>query len=602
MSTGRVRKIGIISVILISIVSYGLFFYLQNINGQNIRESIFNSQLDRQSESTRTITQHIGSDLRLLESMLQDLADSAYLQQGYLSGDKTAKLVEEKFDQLNTVTKVDGLFIADDQDVITLHKVPKGLRSFVNINISSRDYVTQTKNTLKPVFSDGFEWIDGKYKIAITYPIINRDTGKYIGLVAAEIPTVEFFENYGNVHDINSQFLVVYDKNANLLAVGASKDLVGKNFFGEFTQNFVNHNAILNNLTHDLQGGKEGYAVYDYGRGERLNTQSPILVGSSPAYFLQIVTPTDSIYSQVNSILFTEGIKLFSLIAGTTAAIIVLVFVLSKWNSSLDNEVKRRTRELDESNAKLKTANEELKNQERAQNEFINVAAHELRTPIQPLVGTLYLLRSLKFDSQKSKELLDIAIRSIQRLQRLAEDILDVTRIEGNTLRLTKERFDLNELVTNIIEEYKKYKKNDQGNNDLNIEVLSSPEDSQLIVVADKSRIGQVISNLISNSLKFTHRGSITVDTKITDGNALVSVIDTGAGIDSEILPKIFTRFATRSMTGTGLGLFISKSIVEAHGGKIWVEKNPPGQQGATITFTIPLSLARENMEEKKDE
>ena len=184
-------------------------------------------------------------------------------------------------------------------------------------------------------------------------------------------------------------------------------------------------------------------------------------------------------------------------------------------------------------------------------------------------------------------------------MQRLAEDILDVTRIEGNTLKLTKERFDLNELVTNIIEEYKK---NNHGNNDLNIEVLSSPEDSQLIVVADKSRIGQVISNLISNSLKFTHRGSITVDTKITDGNALVSVIDTGAGIDSEILPKIFTRFATRSMTGTGLGLFISKSIVEAHGGKIWVEKNPPGQQGATITFTIPLSLARENMEEKKDE
>jgi len=599
MSTGRVKKIGIISVILISIVSYGLFFYLQNINGQNIRESIFNSQLDRQSESTRTITQHIGSDLRLLESMLQDLADSSYLQQGYLSGDKTAKLVEEKFDQLNTVTKVDGLFIADDQDVITLHKVPKGLRSFVNINISSRDYVTQTKNTLKPVFSDGFEWIDGKYKIAITYPIINRDTGKYLGLVAAEIPTVEFFENYGNVHDINSQFLVAYDKNANLLAVGASKDLVGKNFFGEFTQKFVNHNAILNNLTRDLQGGKEGFAVYDYGRGERLNTQSPILVGPNPAYFIQIVTPTASIYSQVNSILFTEGIKLFSLIAGTTAAIIVLVFVLSKWNSSLDNEVKRRTRELDESNAKLKTANEELKNQERAQNEFINVAAHELRTPIQPLVGTLYLLRSLKFDSQKSKELLDIAIRSIQRLQRLAEDILDVTRIEGNTLRLTKERFDLNELVANIIEEYKK---NNHGNSGLNIEVRSSPEDSQMIVLADKSRIGQVISNLISNSLKFTHRGSITVDTKITDGNAQVSVIDTGTGIDPEILPKIFTKFATRSMTGTGLGLFISKSIVEAHGGKIWVEKSSPREQGATITFTIPLSLSRENMEEKRDE
>jgi signal transduction histidine kinase len=121
-----------------------------------------------------------------------------------------------------------------------------------------------------------------------------------------------------------------------------------------------------------------------------------------------------------------------------------------------------------------------------------------------------------------------------------------------------------------------------------------------LIVVADKSRIGQVISNLINNSLKFTHRGSITVDTKITDGNAQVSVIDTGTGIDPEILPKIFTKFATRSMTGTGLGLFISKSVVEAHGGKIWVEKSSPREQGATITFTIPIS--REIIKEKKDE
>ena len=409
-------RIGIVSVILISIISYGLFFYLQIINAQSIRESIFNSQSSRQLESTKAITQHIGSDLRLVVSMLQDLADSIYIQQGYLSGDNTSRLLDEKFLQLNTVTKVDGLFIADNEHVITIHKVAKGLRSFVNIDISSRDYVNQTKSTLRPVFSNGFEWIDGKYKIAITYPIISRANGEYLGLLAAEIPTVKFFENYGNVYDLNSQFLVAFDRNANLLAVGASSDLVGKNFFENYTQNFVNHNKILNDLTRDLLAGKAGNAVYDYGKGERLNTQSPILVGSEPSYFLQIVTPTSTFYSQVNSVLFTEGIKLFSLISGTTAAIILLVFILGKWNSTLDNEVKRRTHELNESNNKLNVANEELKKHERAQKDFINMAAHELRNPIQPLLSTCYLLRSGTGDSNKNNELLDIAIRSIERL------------------------------------------------------------------------------------------------------------------------------------------------------------------------------------------
>jgi hypothetical protein len=118
---------------------------------------------------------------------------------------------------------------------------------------------------------------------------------------------------------------VAFDTKANLLAVGASNDLVGKNFFGNETQQFINYNEVLNNLTHHLLAGNTGYAMYDYGRGERLNTQAPILVGSKPVYFLQIVTPTDRIYLKINSVLFSEGVKMFSLLTGTTAAIIVLV-------------------------------------------------------------------------------------------------------------------------------------------------------------------------------------------------------------------------------------------------------------------------------------
>jgi signal transduction histidine kinase len=205
-----------------------------------------------------------------------------------------------------------------------------------------------------------------------------------------------------------------------------------------------------------MLAGNKAYALYDYGRGERLNTDSPILVGAKPVYFLQVVTPTDRIYTKINSILFTEGVKMFSLLAGATAAIIVLVFLLRKWYSILQDEVRKRTRDLNESNHKLMMANESLKKNDEVQNQFINVAAHELRTPIQPILNAIYLLQSANLKSQKRMQYMDIIRRNTEKLGRLAEDILDVTRIESNALKLAIERFNLYDLILNTIEEYKK--------------------------------------------------------------------------------------------------------------------------------------------------
>ena len=224
--------------------------------------------MDSQIKSTNSISQHIGSDLRLVTSMLEDLGDSIYLQNETLSGDKVSKLLEKKFNHLNSVTKVDSLLITDKNGVITTHKASKGLETFVNVDISFNEYMKQAKESLQPVYSDGFTGIDGKHRIVITYPIISLNDGHYIGTVVANLPTVEFFKNYGNVNNINSQFLVAFDKKGNLLAVGASGDLVGKNFFGNETQQFINHNNDLNNLTRYLLAGNIGYAMYDYGRGE----------------------------------------------------------------------------------------------------------------------------------------------------------------------------------------------------------------------------------------------------------------------------------------------------------------------------------------------
>src|SRR5437867_5120983 len=583
--SGKVVLLGVISIIIIAITSYGLFFLLQYENEKNIRESIFEQELDRQLKSTNSISQHIGSDLRYITSVLQDLADSVYLQNENLSGDKVDKIVDEKFRQLNSVTKVDGLLITDKDGIINVHKASKGLKSFVNIDISSRDYIKQTKSNLQPVYSNGFTGIDGKYRIAITYPIVSLADGHYIGTAIADLPTIDFFKTYGNVENINSQFLVAFDTIGNLLAVGASKDLVGKDFFGNETQGFINHNKILNNLTLSLLAGKKGYALYDYGRGERLNTDSPILVGTKPVYFLQVVTPTDRVYTTINSVLFSESVKMFSLLTGTTAAIIVIVFLLRKWYSMLQNEVRKRTQDLNESNKKLMIANESLKKKDEAQNQFINIAAHELRTPIQPIINAIYLLQSANLKSEKRPQYLDIIRRNTEKLGRLAEDILDVTRIESNTLKLTIERLNLYDLILNTIEEYKKniqfiYK-------ELMINYESAVQ--SIIINGDKLRLGQVLFILLDNAGKFTNSGSIMVTTQTKSNTIQIMVKDTGSGIDPEILPHLFTKFVTRSDRGTGLGLFIAKNIIEAHGGIIWAE-NSPQHQGAIFFFTLPLA------------
>jgi len=231
---------------------------------------------------------------------------------------------------------------------------------------------------------------------------------------------------------------------------------------------------------------------------------------------------------------------------------------------------------------------EKLKEADKMKTEFINVAAHELRTPIQPIVGLGEVLRSKnRFKAEEYEEYLDVIIRNARRLQQLADDILDVTKIESQSLKLKKETFDLRELVTTMVNEYSEIVKKSNKN----IKLAYVPKDEKgsksLLVEADRGRISQVVSNLLSNALKFTEEGSILTTSEIKDDNKkaiVVSVKDTGAGIDSEILPKLFTKFASKSFAGTGLGLYISKSIVEAHGGKIWAENNSNGT-GAIFSF-----------------
>lgn len=247
--------------------------------------------------------------------------------------------------------------------------------------------------------------------------------------------------------------------------------------------------------------------------------------------------------------------------------------------------------QLTQSNEHLALANEQLKIHDRMQREFINIASHEMKTPTQAILGMSGLL---KYYPERRDELIEIIQRNAKRLQALTSDILDVTRIESQTLKLEKERFNIFDLVSEVVDDHRERIK---GNSNKNIELrYDSDEDGKrrIFVEADRGRITQVLTNLLNNALKFTDEGQITVSTyQNNDSNnnkdeVTVRVVDTGSGIDNGIYPKIFSKFATKSHQGTGLGLFISKSIIEAHGGRIWAKNNTDGR-GATFIFTIPI-------------
>ena len=254
--------------------------------------------------------------------------------------------------------------------------------------------------------------------------------------------------------------------------------------------------------------------------------------------------------------------------------------------------------------SEIKESNEKLESKDKVLNEFIHIAAHELRNPIQPIlslsqIAKLEVSNKIKIEADKDKifNILDVVIRNAKKLHSLSNDILDIAKIETNSFTLYKEIFNLKYLLQELIDDFKsQQQKNDTCDIELYFNIRGQQQnDDVFLIAADKARISQVVSNLLLNALKFTNKDcliQVIVEKKEIDSNrkeAIVSIKDTGTGIDPEIHPKLFTKFSTKSEKGTGLGLYICKNIVEAHGGKIWAENNHDGK-GATFSFSIPLT------------
>ena len=297
-------------------------------------------------------------------------------------------------------------------------------------------------------------------------------------------------------------------------------------------------------------------------------------------------------------------------------------------------ELSAANKELARVNNELTLANEQIKSKQEITKEFVNIAAHELRTPTQSILGYSELLQILFEEEEKEqviesnsanigstakelngqkKEALDSIVRNVTRLDRLEKQILDITKIESNTLTLDKERFNLTEKIRDMVADViAKEMRRDTGYDKKNIKiefetgggVERGGGEKNIFIDADKTKVYQVISNLLRNAINFASKGGvITITTDIITKQAhiddragengkegqvvVVKIKDNGTGIAANILPKLFTKFATSSSEGIGLGLYVSKKIVEAHGGRIWAENNLDGK-GATFAFSLP--------------
>jgi signal transduction histidine kinase len=411
------------------------------------------------------------------------------------------------------------------------------------------------------------------------------DLSKLGGFLQKEL-SPEFASNVGL---IDKNGVILYSKNRNV---------VGKNYLTSEFQDLIPpeiKNVYNNILASSLTGGS-GLRDISFNDNKTTIAYQPITLDGELLWSLYISTP-HSLASNVGYLINQQ--KNFStiviIVVGSMA--FGIAFLILSWNKRLEGAVKSRTTQLKktnesliESNSLLASANKQLEIHDNMQKEFINVAAHELRTPIMPILGEAELIENDISDNESariSREQISSIIRNAKRLDRLAADILDVTNIEGKSLKLNKTTFDIDDILSQLVTEYSRQIEKDVAKNK---KIKISYEALHVMILADNYRITQVISNIINNAIKFTDQGVITIIGNADSAELTIKISDTGKGIDNEIINRLFDKFVSRSEQGTGLGLFISKNIIEAHGGRIIGFNNENGT-GATFVIVLPLDL-----------
>lgn len=603
-----------IFVALAIVFTYTIFIYLQLLHEENISNRLLEDQETRQELLAQSITQNIGSDLDRALQRIKALSETLRLSipLGYNLQNQTQTVFADirtiaPFDEIFvTFTDGSGFRMVGAASLNTTEPFPTTPFEASNGDKVFKSFIQNSFTEKSTQFSPGY-FMDGEWKIAITDPIFDFSGNSYRGLIGISIPTLNLVERYGNVQDATNLRLVFYDRNATLLAgYPLPNSIIGESFFSTENQKIIadGGKTLVNNLFRKIISGQTYTAQFDIGDGSRIVTGRPIYVDARPVYFLNIPTPFSQILSPVQDLLHTELLLNVFILLAFTVTMSYLVFIMSQWGNKMNKEVKKRTYDiehankslsekavemqrlntnLDKANQKIKVAYKNLKQHDKLQKEFVNVVAHELRTPVQSIMG---FTQMLELYPEKKSFYMERLRRNTARLERLTTDTLDIARIESGTFKLTREKSNFMELINDTIEDFTLTVRDDNRKNKLKV-IFEDNED--IFLNLDKSRIAQVLSNLLSNADKFTKKGDIFIKvTRLNQPKEIeVKVVDNGQGIDKEILPRLFTKFVTKSDIGTGIGLYISKQIILAHGGKIWGKNNENGI-GAEFGFNLP--------------
>ena len=450
---------------------------------------------------------------------------------------------------------------------------------------SFRPYFSEPRDTLRPYFSTLIESVDQVPRLYIAQPIIldssnniNNNSSTFNGVIVAAIDVEQLGQLVQNQLSpkFESTFGMV-DRDG-IILYARDTTQIGKDVFGDEFQAIIpaEIRQSFNSFIQESLTGPAGSGEVTVQGNASTIAYEPVSFSGEDNFAVGYILVPHKFEQTIGPLVDQQRNFNLIIIASIAAVAVGIAYSILIWNRRLSETVRSKTVELEQANRSLTEAIDQLRDHDRMQREFINVAAHELRTPTQAILGysDLFYLRPESRD-----DVIKAIIRNAERLQRLSSDILDVTRIEGHRLNLNREKFNLSEVIASAIEDGKR------RIDDSKIKIEHTPK--TIMIEADRERITQVISNLLSNAFKFTKQGTIYVSEENKDGQIRVSIKDKGTGIDREIMPRLFTKFTSKSQTGTGLGLFISKSIIEAHGGKIWAENNSDGK-GSTFTFTLP--------------
>jgi signal transduction histidine kinase len=604
----------VLLIIVAASISFILLYqYSDSISGEIVNLAIDDIRSNAKIQS-HVISRSLANSVSAVISNLQVLANAPSIQNGSLSSQTLLDAA-----QRSTKGLTEGYYWLDKDGKVTTYSQVQQFPDYRGVDLSFRDYFIIPRDNNIPYFSGVVNSTDRVQRIYISYPIIgnniNGSSGNNSSSIATENNTyAALVNNNNNVFEgvivaafratdigkfLQAELLEEFPNTAGLMdkngviLYSQNQSYIGKNYFGNEFQSILPI-AIRNDFNAIIERSLEGRTGLEDITIEQGNSSTiaynPVIVNGDHLWTLFIVSPhklAENVYDLINK----ESVLSIIVIGIIVAIVGALFFTILSWNRTLRRIVDTRTQELRNTVEQLSKANEQLKVHDKMQKEFINIASHEMKTPTQAIIGYSDLIQK---HPEKSEEMVKAISRNASRLQRLTNDILDVTRIESQTLNLDKEKFNLNDLVTSVVEDHGSHIEKENSKVKLLYNNKYDTDDSS--VVADRDRITQVISNILGNAIKFTssqgNGGTVSVSIEKKHSNqeeVIVNIKDTGEGIHYEILPRLFTKFATKSFTGTGLGLYISKSIVEAHGGRMWAQNNSDGQ-GATFTFTLPLN------------